>query len=81
MGILSKELTPRRATIILVVAACLAAGDASAYVGPGGGLSIVGSVIALAVAIVAAIFGFVWYPVKRLLRRAKGKPPTSNPPD
>ncbi len=40
-----------------------------AYVGPGAGLSAIGSLLALVVAILVAIIGFVWYPVKRLLKR------------
>ena len=45
---------------------------ASAYVGPGAGITAIGAVLALIGGIVLAIFGFVWYPLKRL-RRAKGK--------
>lgn len=41
---------------------------ALAYVGPGAGLSAIGTVIALIGAILLGIVGFVWYPVKRLLR-------------
>lgn len=42
---------------------------ASAYVGPGLGLSALGALVALLAAIVFAIVGFVWYPVQRLLQR------------
>lgn len=44
---------------------------AAAYVGPGMGLSAIGSILALVVAIIVAIFGFVWYPVKRMMKRRK----------
>ena len=44
---------------------------AFAYIGPGGGLSVIGTVIALIGAILLAIVGFVWYPVKRMLRKKK----------
>jgi hypothetical protein len=43
---------------------------ASAYVGPGAGLTAIGTVLALIAAVFLAIVGFVWYPVKRLLRRS-----------
>ena len=43
-----------------------------AYVGPGAGLSAIGSVLALIGAMLLLIVGFVWYPVKRLLKRRKG---------
>lgn len=45
---------------------------ASAYVGPGAGITAIGAVLALIGGLILAIFGFVWYPLKRL-RRAKGK--------
>lgn len=38
---------------------------ATAYVGPGGVLSGIGSVIALIFAIIVAFIGFLWYPIKR----------------
>lgn len=43
-------------------------GPASAYVGPGAGLTVIGAAIAFVGSVVLAIFGFVWYPVKRFLR-------------
>lgn len=42
---------------------------ANAYVGPGAGLSAIGSLLALVLAIVVAVIGFLWYPLKRLLKR------------
>ena len=44
---------------------------AEAYIGPGAGISAIGTVIALIGAVLLAIVGFVWYPIKRL--RAKSK--------
>lgn len=46
---------------------------AIAYVGPGAGLSAIGSVLALLGAALLLIVGFVWYPVKRMLRKKKNK--------
>lgn len=40
-----------------------------AYVGPGAGLSAIGAFLALVAGIAIAVFGFVWYPIKRLLRK------------
>jgi hypothetical protein len=48
--------------------------DAEAYIGPGAGLSAIASLLALIVAIFAALVGFVWFPVKRLLRRKTTAP-------
>jgi len=42
---------------------------AYAYVGPGAGLSAIGSVLALIGAIFMLIIGFLWYPIKRLLKK------------
>ena len=42
-----------------------------AYVGPGAGLSIIGSLLAFLAAIVIGIFGFLWFPVRRFLRKRK----------
>jgi flagellar biogenesis protein FliO len=39
-----------------------------AYIGPGTGMSAIGVFLAILMGIVVAIFGFLWYPVKRLLR-------------
>ena len=44
---------------------------ANAYVGPGAGLSAIGSLLALLLAIVVAFVGFFWYPIKRLIARTK----------
>jgi hypothetical protein len=45
--------------------------DAQAYVGPGAGLTAFGSLFAFIGAILLALVGFVWYPIKRLLRMAR----------
>ena len=42
---------------------------AQAYIGPGAGLTAIGTAVALLGAVLLAMVGFVWYPVKRL--RAK----------
>jgi hypothetical protein len=44
---------------------------ALAYVGPGAGLSAIGAFLALVAGIIIAIFGFFWYPIKRILRNRK----------
>lgn len=42
-----------------------------AYVGPGAGLTAIGALVAVIAAIVVALFGFVWYPLRRLRRWMK----------
>lgn len=44
---------------------------AQAYIGPGAGLSALGSLLALLGAVLLTVIGFLWYPVKRLIRRWK----------
>ena len=44
---------------------------ALAYIGPGAGLSAIGTFVAVIGAFLLLLVGFVWYPVKRLLRGRK----------
>ena len=45
-----------------------------AYVGPGTGMSAIGTFIAFIFGIFVAILGFIWYPIKRLLKRKSKEP-------
>jgi len=50
-----------------------------AYIGPGAGLSAIGAALALIFGVLLTFLGFVWYPLKRMLRSARAKkapPPT-----
>lgn len=42
-----------------------------AYVGPGAAIAAIGAFLALIVGVLAALLGFLWYPVKRLLWKRK----------
>ncbi len=44
---------------------------AFAYIGPGAGLSAIGAFLAVIAAVIVAIFGFLWYPIKRFLKKKK----------
>lgn len=68
----------RMSNVELVAGACLAVTAALpvpdallAYVGPGAGLSAIGALLAIIAGLAVAVGDFVWYPVKRLLRRRK----------
>jgi len=50
-----------------------------AYVGPGAGLSAIGSVLAFVGAILLMIVGFLWYPLKRLIKGIKKQETTDDP--
>jgi hypothetical protein len=56
----------------------LAAGPAHAYLGPGLGLGIIGTIIGVVAAIVLTLFGLVWYPLKRMFGK---KPANANEPE
>ncbi|HET9068126.1 MAG TPA: hypothetical protein VFN28_05745 [Amaricoccus sp.] len=63
-------------TLLLAVAVLgLLPETALAYVGPGAGLTAIGTLLAFLGAIGLALVGFVWYPVKRLIRRPAGRGP------
>lgn len=57
-----------------VAALALMPQTAAAYVGPGAGLTAIGTILALVGAVFLAIVGFVWYPVKRMLKRQPAAP-------
>jgi len=56
-------------------------GDATAYVGPGLGLGAIGAFIGVVVAVLLAMIGLFWYPLKRLIRRLRSKPTRNNESD
>jgi hypothetical protein len=56
-----------------LIAVVLAPSVAHAYVGPGAGITAIGSLIALVGAVLLAIVGFVWFPIKRLMRSRAAK--------
>lgn len=66
------QLISFRAAAIAALAMA-AASPASAYVGPGAGLSAIGSALAFVGVILLMIVGLVWYPVKRLLRGSRSE--------
>ncbi len=51
----------------------LIANSAEAYMGPGAGLGMVGSLIAVGVAALVIVFGLFLYPIRLLLKRLKQK--------
>ena len=44
---------------------------AMAYVGPGTGIAALGALLAIIIGIIAALFGFLWYPMKRILKKRR----------
>ena len=50
---------------------CLITTSSFAYLGPGVGGGVIAATIGIIVAIFAALFGLIWFPVKRLLKKRK----------
>ncbi len=67
-------------TLAIATAMGLSPAAALAYVGPGAGLTAIGTMIALLAALVLAVVGFVWYPIKRMVRsrRSQTAPPQAD---
>lgn len=65
------QLRTLHAAFLVLMLIALTPQPAWAYIGPGTGLSAIGAFLALVAGIFVAIFGFLWYPIKKLLRSRK----------
>jgi hypothetical protein len=70
--------------IALFIVTMLAAGPALAYLGPGAGLGMLGSLFAVIGAVLLAIFGLLILPVRIIMKKRrqqamKPSPPTAEP--
>ena len=65
------RLVTLRSTVCAALVLAATASPALAYIGPGVGLGAIGTVIALIGAVFLAIAGFLWYPIKRMLRKGR----------
>ena len=74
------RVNTRRAALLAIStsAAALAAAPAFAYVGPGAGLTLLGALWGLIVAVVLSVGFILLWPVRRLLRRNKQVSATSD---
>ena len=64
----------------LVALATTLSAPAQAYVGPGAGLGVIGTLFGIVAAILLAMFGLLWYPLKRAFAKkgaADGVPSSS----
>jgi membrane protein implicated in regulation of membrane protease activity len=73
---------PRLPSFRLLAAATLAGGvslvaaaPAFAYVGPGAGLSLLGALWGVAIAVLAALAFVVIWPIRQMIRRRAARPP------
>ena len=61
-----------RISLIALTALLLAApNQALAYIGPGAGLGAIGTVIGIIGAALLLVVGFLWYPIKRMMKKRK----------
>ncbi len=68
------KLTFRSATTLAaMVLLALTAAPAQAYMGAGAGLSAIGSILSFIGVVLLMVLGFVWYPVKRMLKKARAR--------
>jgi len=61
----------RHLLLAAFVLCLLGPSTADAYVGPGSGVTVIGAALSLVGGVLLAIVGFIWYPIKRLIRRSK----------
>ena len=59
--------------IFLLLSLVLIQNTSYAYIGPGLGGGVIAATIGIIVAIFAALFGLIWFPLKRLLKNRKEK--------
>lgn len=57
--------------IIALLLLSLAAGPLHAYVGPGAGISVLGSLLGILATILVAMGAIIFWPVRKLLKRRK----------
>lgn len=70
----SSPTSSRVLPLALAAALLLVPTAAHAYGGPGSIVSGLGALVAAVVAIGAAVVGFFWFPIKRLIQKLRGEP-------
>lgn len=63
--------------LILAILLLLLASTAHAYIGPGAGIPVLGSLIGIVITIVVAIAAILFWPIRKMLKRGKNKTKTS----
>jgi hypothetical protein len=63
--------SPSKLILLFAIVVCLLTEPAAAYIGPGAGLSGIGALLAVIAAVAVAVLGFIWYPIKRILRKCR----------
>jgi uncharacterized membrane protein len=63
----------RFTTLLTILALALAPAPVFAYIGPSAGLGAIATLIAILLGIILLIVGFLWYPLKRALKKKQEK--------
>jgi flagellar biogenesis protein FliO len=58
--------------LLLLAMTTTFATPAMAYIGPGAGLGAIALTVGLVLGVALLLVGFLWYPLKRILRKNKG---------
>ena len=72
-----KATISRVPQLLFVVVLLMVPESVFAYGGPGSVISGIGALLALVAALIAGLFGFFWFPLKRLYRRVRGNRKTA----
>ena len=65
-----KNITPKLPVLVLLV---LLTSTAFAYVGPGAGISVLGSLFSILATIVVAIGAIIFWPLRKYMKRRKAR--------
>lgn len=65
--------------IITILLLSLAAGPLHAYVGPGAGISVLGSLLGILATILVAMGAIIFWPVRKLMKRRKAAAKAADP--
>ncbi|MDD5173960.1 MAG: hypothetical protein PHV48_03955 [Candidatus Omnitrophica bacterium] len=60
-----------RIFVLSIFLLCFFTSRALAYIGPGVGISAIGAFCAVITGSIVLILGFIWYPIRRLMRKRK----------
>ena len=73
-GVIETIMPARVGLVAFAAMLCLGLpSEVFAYVGPGAGLTVIGAALAFIVTVVLAFAGFIWYPIKCLLKARSRK--------
>lgn len=62
-----------QAAFLGLILSIITVNTAHAYIGPGMGLGAISGVLAIVFALILGLFGIIWYPFKRLIKKARNR--------